>query len=253
MRRLSRRQFLAGLVGASALGPVHAFGFEPTWLKVERIRLNSAPRHRLVQVTDIHYKGDHHFLQKVVNAINREKPDFVCFTGDLIEEAEFAAEALDLLTKIKAPLYGIPGNHDYWADMDFDAAREAFASTGGQWLMDEDVVTANGAIRLIGISGTKGAHFSANPGVKNILLSHYPSGVDAFQDTKFDLIMAGHSHGGQVRLPWYGALIVPSGVGEFELGMYETPVGPLYVSSGIGYFYMNIRFCCRPEIVVFEI
>jgi predicted MPP superfamily phosphohydrolase len=250
---LSRRKFLAGAIGVPAIATAQAIGFEPTWLKVERIRLNSAPRHRFVQVTDIHYKGDREFLQKVVDAINRQQPDFVCFTGDLVEEAEFAAEALSLLTKINAPLYGIPGNHDYWADMDFDAAQEAFARTGGQWLIDQDVLIRDGALRLIGISGTNGPGFTANPGMKNILLSHYPSGVDAFHNTKFDLILAGHSHGGQVRLPWYGALIVPSGVGEFELGMYQTPVGPLYVSSGIGYFYMNVRFCCRPEIVVFEI
>jgi predicted MPP superfamily phosphohydrolase len=51
----------------------------------------------------------------------------------------------------------------------------------------------------------------------------------------------------------YGALIVPFGVGEYQLGMYQTHAGPLYVNAGIGYFYMNVRFCCRPEITVVEI
>ena len=253
MRRISRRKFLAGVVSAPVLAATHAAAFEPTWLKIERIWLSEQPQHRFVQVTDIHHKGDRKYLEKVVRAINAQKPDFVCFTGDLVEEASFAAEALQIFGSIKAPVYGIPGNHDYWADMDFDAAKEAFASTGGQWLMDEEVTIRNGAVRLMGICGSSSGSFAAKTGVKNILLSHYPNGVDLFQNTKFDLILAGHSHGGQVRLPWYGALVVPFGVGEYQLGMYQTHAGPLYVSAGIGYFFMNVRFCCRPEITVFEI
>ena len=253
MRRFSRRKFLAGTVALPALAAAEALAFEPAWLKIERIRLNQAPRHRFIHVTDIHHKGDSEYLKKVVEAINRQKPDFVCFTGDLVEEAEFATEALNILSQVQAPLYGIPGNHDFWSDMDFAAAKAVFAASGGQWLMDQDMELRDGAVRLIGITGTDAAAFTAKPGVKNILLSHYPSGVDAFQSTRFDLILAGHSHGGQVRLPWYGALIVPSGVGKYQLGMYETHAGPLYVSSGIGYFYMNVRFCCRPEIVVFQL
>jgi uncharacterized protein len=137
--------------------------------------------------------------------------------------------------------------------MDFDAARDAFVGTGGRWLMDEEVTIRDGAVRLIGIAGSKGGSFQGKPGTKNILLSHYPNGVDLFQNTKFDLILAGHTHGGQVRLPWYGALVVPFGTGEYQLGMYQTDAGPLYVSAGVGYFFMNVRFCCRPEITVFEI
>jgi predicted MPP superfamily phosphohydrolase len=253
VRRISRRKFLAGLASTPFLATGHAALLEPTWLKIKQIRLSERPRHRFVQVTDIHHKGDRKYLEKVVRAINAQKPDFVCFTGDLIEDAHFAPEALRILCGVKAPLYGIPGNHDYWADMDFDAAKEAFAGTGGKWLMDEDVTIREGELRLIGVCGNNAGSFSARAGVKNILLSHYPNGVDLFHNTKFDLILAGHSHGGQVRLPWYGALVVPFGVGEYQLGMYQTHAGPLYVSAGIGYFFMNVRFCCRPEISVFEI
>ena len=242
-----------GAVGAPIAVAAEAIGIEPSWLKVERIRLSESPRHRFIHITDIHHRGDADYLGKVVRAINAQKPDFVCFTGDLVEESDFAAEALTILCGVNAPLYGIPGNHDYWSDMDFDAAKEAFAKTGGCWLMDEEVTIRGGAVRLLGMAGSAAGNFSAKAGVKNILLSHYPNGVDLFQGTKFDLILAGHSHGGQVRLPWYGALIVPFGVGEYQLGMYRTHAGPLYVNPGIGYFYMNVRFCCRPEITVFEI
>jgi predicted MPP superfamily phosphohydrolase len=241
------------VVGAPIAVAAHAAGLEPTWLSVRQVRMSETPRHRFVQVTDIHHKGNRAYLERVVRAIDAQRPDFVCFTGDLVEEAEFAREALQILCSVKAPLYGIPGNHDHWADMDFEEARSFFAETGGQWLMDEEVTIRDGVVRLIGMAGSAAGSFTAKKGVKNILLSHYPNGVELFQETKFDLILAGHTHGGQVRLPWYGALIVPFGTGEYQLGMYETHAGPLYVSAGIGYFFMNIRFNCRPEITVFEI
>ena len=68
-----------------------------------------------------------------------------------------------------------------------------------------------------------------------------------------DLILAGHSHGGQVRIPFYGPILLPYGVGRYDLGMFRTGCGPLYVNPGIGWFPVPIRFNCQPEITVFEI
>jgi predicted MPP superfamily phosphohydrolase len=94
---------------------------------------------------------------------------------------------------------------------------------------------------------------AANPGMKNILLVHYPAWVKRLEGQKFDLILAGHSHGGQVRIPFYGPIIVPYAVDEYDLGLFQTKAGPLYVTSGIGWFPVPIRFNCRPEITVMEI
>jgi predicted MPP superfamily phosphohydrolase len=66
-------------------------------------------------------------------------------------------------------------------------------------------------------------------------------------------MLAGHSHGGQVRLPFYGALVIPFGVDDYELGRFDTPAGPLYVGAGIGTFYLDVRFNCRPELTLIEI
>ena len=66
-------------------------------------------------------------------------------------------------------------------------------------------------------------------------------------------MLAGHSHGGQVRIPFYGPIMVPFWVDEFDLGRFETASGTLYVNPGIGWFPVPIRFNCRPEITVIEI
>jgi len=83
---------------------------------------------------------------------------------------------------------------------------------------------------------------------------HYPAWVKKLAEQKFDLLLAGHSHGGQVRIPFFGPIVVPFAVDEYDLGLFKTSRGPLYVNSGIGYVYgYSFRFNCRPEITVIEI
>ena len=122
--------------------------------------------------------------------------------------------------------------------------------------MDEQRTLAGGRINLIGITcgHDNQARLPLNPTVKNILLMHYPAWVKKLGGQKFDLMLAGHSHGGQVRIPFYGPLIVPYAVDEFDWGLFQTAAGPLYVNAGIGYIYTyGFRFNCRPEITVIEI
>ena len=233
---------------------------EPTWLKVNHQTVGPQPTHRLVHFTDLHHKGDREYLQTVVEQINAQKPDFVCFTGDIIEDGQYLDEALEFLAQIQAPLFGVPGNHDYWSRVSFAPIQKCFSATGGAWLMNGHRATTDGKINLVGL--TSGWDFSAqagrnklplNPNRKNILLMHYPAWANHLGGQKCDLLLAGHSHGGQVRLPFIGSLITPFGVEDYDLGRFETPAGPLYVGAGIGWFHMDIRFNCRPEITVIEV
>ena len=256
--RISRRQFIATALLATP-GAVFADAkyLEPTWLKVRHLRAGSSPpAHRFVHFTDLHHKGDRDYLQAVVEKINSLTPDFICFTGDIIEEEKFLAEALEILSGIKAPMFGVPGNHDYWSKVSFAPIHKCFNATGGAWLMDERRVIAGGKINLIGITCNHDnqALLPLDPAMKNILLMHYPAWVKKLTGQKFDLMLAGHSHGGQVRIPFYGPLVVPFAVDEYDWGLYQTPAGPFYVNAGIGYIYgYNFRFNCRPEITVIEI
>lgn len=255
---ISRRQFLAAVLLATPGAVVaDAKWVEPTWLKVRRLRVaGGTPTARFIHFTDLHHKGDCEYLKAVVHEINSLMPDFVCFTGDIIEEEKYLAAALEILAGIKAPLFGVPGNHDYWSKVSFAPIHQCFNATGGAWLMDEHREIAGGKINLIGISckHDNQALLPLNPAIKNILLIHYPAWVKKLAGQKFDLMLAGHSHGGQVRIPFYGPVMVPYGVDEYDLGLFATPAGPLYVNPGIGYIYgYNFRFNCRPEITVIEI
>lgn len=230
-----------------------AYLLEPEWLAIRKLRLGAGPVwQRFVQFTDVHYRGDAAYLRRVVGEINRLAPDFVCFTGDLVEDARFFAPALKLLGGIRAPMFGVPGNHDHWSGADFRLARRAFAASGGAWLQNQQALFANGEILLTGADQLPW-NISASSRAFNLLLMHYPLWAEMLQGTRVDLLLAGHSHGGQVRLPGFGALIKPTLTGRYEMGHYESPAGLLYVNPGIGTFHLNVRFNCRPELTVFEL
>jgi predicted MPP superfamily phosphohydrolase len=260
LKQFSRRRFLlkmgAAFAAASAAAVADAKWLEPTRLKTRQLRIgNGAPTHRLVHFTDLHYKGDRTYAESVVKTINELSPDFVCFTGDIMEESRFLSEALEILSGVKSPMFGVPGNHDYWSGAPFADISRCFAATGGAWLVNEQRTIAGGKINIIGAACWSVGEVlpPTNPAAKNILLLHYPAWTKKLGGQKFDLMLAGHSHGGQVRIPFYGSVITPSNVDEYDLGLFQTSAGPLYVNPGIGWFYLDARFNCRPEITVIEV
>lgn len=254
--KISRRNFVRlAIYGTPFALFAEAKFIEPTRLKVSQLRLeNPSAGLRFVHFTDLHHKGDRDYLLAVVDRINSLSPDFVCFTGDLVEEEIHLEEALEILGRVRTPLFGVPGNHDYWSGIPFEPVRRVFETTGGAWLLDESR-EFKGKVNIVGLSCKQENQPlpPLNPTLKNILLMHYPAWADKLGGKKFDLLLAGHSHGGQVRLPFFGPLVVPFGVDGYDLGHFQTAGGPLYVGSGIGCFYLNLRFNCRPEITVVEI
>ena len=257
IKKISRRKFLAASLLAGGAVCADATCIEPTALAVRRVRIgDGTPSHRLVHFSDIHHKGDDAYLKTVVAKINSLSPDFVCFTGDIVEQSQHLPAALEILSGIKAPMFGVPGNHDYYSRISFATVRECFTATGGDWLLNSSHEIPGRNLNLLGTLCLfpHTPLTPSNPKTKNILLTHYPAYVKRLGDRKFDLILAGHSHGGQVRLPLFGSIIVPYEVGEYDLGLYQTPAGPLHVNPGIGYIgTFDVRFNCRPEITVIEI
>lgn len=252
MSKITRRRFLGltALALPAALGANAGF-IEPTSLRVTKLNLRGGPGNcRFVHFTDFHYKGDASYAAEMVRTINELAPEFVCFTGDLVEDARFAPEALGFIQQIRAPVYGSPGNHDYWSQVPFPEFERAFEATGGAWLADRSLVLPEHDLELVGMGARGPLALTAACASRRLLLMHYPGPASKLHEHRFDLILAGHSHGGQVRLPFLGALIVPHGVGPYDLGYYDTPAGPLYVNAGIGTYRIPVRWNCPPEITV---
>jgi uncharacterized protein len=254
MNMISRRKFLGlGLLAMPTVAGIHAQWIEPSSLRVKNLSLPHGDRARFAHFSDFHYKGDARFAAHVVQRINDLAPDFVCFTGDLIEDRAFLDEALGFVRQIQVPVYGVPGNHDYSTQSPFREYEKAFAATGGGWLAARNVHLPQYDVELVGMDITGWDMYSKTTASRRILLMHYPAVADQLGKHRFDLILAGHSHGGQVRVPFWGALILPPAVGSYDLGYYETPAGPLYVNAGIGTYIVPWRFNCPPELTLITV
>ncbi len=252
--RLTRRHAVALLtLGVPSTCALDAFVVEPTWLRVRRLKLVATPRFRIAHFTDIHYTGDQAYLERVVHTVNALKPDCACFTGDVTEDGAKIGEALALLSGIECPLFGVPGNWDHAFAPSFDAFVRAFEGTSGAWLVGGFAALANTSLVIVGADQVRPKLPSLDPDATVVMLSHYPLLVEQLQRQKYALILAGHSHGGQCRIPFLGAPFVPDRVGRYVRGLFDTPAGPLYVSSGVGTFMVPVRFACRPEVVLVEI
>jgi len=238
------------MLAAGSVTAGDAFFVEPHRLRVSEISFSKQPRHRFVVWSDFHYSGDREYAEKVIGAINDAKPEFVCFLGDLIDQRPFQEEALEFVAKIKAPVLGVPGNHDYSCKSSFALNKITFGATGGAWLVNR---VANLPGIDLEIYGSAERYIGFVPELSNkprILLSHYPIAARETNGKRFDAIFAGHSHGGQVRIPLYGAVLLPRYVGRYDMGHFQTPGGPLYVTQGVGTYRVHARFNCPPEIAI---
>lgn len=232
---------LVGGIFSDALA-VEPNRIEETSLDFSRLGLDK----KIIHFSDLHYNGDSSFAERVINRINNKKPDYVVFTGDCVEgeNREYLPEALEFIKAIKAPTFGVLGNHDPRDSISKHEFKVAFQSTGGGFLVNERVDSKNFIFH--GVDGIHALPYKGNK--KKILLCHYPAIGDLKVDQPYDLVLSGHSHGGQIRIPFLGALILPRGVGRYVKGQYETKIGNLYVNVGVGTSAVPVRFFCRPEI-----
>lgn len=245
---LTRRKFLQALPFALAgAGLLDSLAVEPYWISEPRLDFSHiGSGKKLIHFSDLHYRGNDFYTRHIINRINRQSPDLVVFTGDLVEggSQKHLSAALEYIQQIEAPCYGVPGNHDPQDARSTALFKAAFEKTGGAFLVNERCELNE--FVMYGVSGMNGINHNETKPV--IMMCHYPAIGDSHIQKPYALTLCGHSHGGQVRIPLWGAIVLPPGVGRYVRGLYQSNVGPLYVNPGVGTFLVPIRFCCRPEI-----
>jgi predicted MPP superfamily phosphohydrolase len=270
-----RRRFLRYLMGAGVMGAAACYPvFVERQIVLEnhyRVRIPNLPPafrgFRIVHLTDLH----HGFLvslssiERIVRRVNRIPRDMVVCTGDYVHEKNGTTQidrVWPVLAKLSAPegVWAVLGNHDHWADtprslywlarsgqnlrgkavaVEREGQRLWFAGGGDLW---EDHIAIDGLLAPIPESDCR------------IVLVHNPDSADTAFDGHIDLILAGHTHGGQVRIPFWGAPVLPVRNKAYGSGVVRTVKGhTMFISRGIGWAIYPVRFNCFPEIAVLEL
>ncbi|MGO1590189.1 MAG: metallophosphoesterase [Alkalibacterium gilvum] len=230
--------------------------------------------YKIAHVSDLHNKA---FGDELIDRIEKQQPDIIVITGDLIDSNRTdlaVAKAFLEEAKIHAPVYFVSGNHEV-ASGKYDELKGIIDTLGvvnldnANQLLEKD----GQQINLIGVAdplsifqeeiekeGSKEAIIlseinegvEVNPELFSLLLTHRPELIDVYQQGNIDLALAGHAHGGQIRLPFIEGLYAPSQgiLPEYTSGLYNSHDTAMIVSRGLGNSLFPLRIFNRPELVI---
>lgn len=280
---MNRRSFLKKMLGAfiatvgvTTGGYYYASELETNMLQINKQTIDSKKippsfqYFKIVQFSDTHV-GFHYSLEQLsdlVETINKQNPDMIVFTGDLIDEPQTYKnhdQLIQILKQLKAPYgkYWVYGNHDH-GGYGTNIIHDLMEAADFQLLLNEHQVIEKGKDKII-VAGIDDAILGV-PDVKNamqdtqaddfiMLLAHEPDMADVAIDYPIDIQLSGHSHGGQVRLPFLGHLYTPSYAQNYIHGKYTFLPSDfiLHVNRGIGTTRLPVRFFCKPELHVYSL
>ena len=231
---------------------------------------------RIAQVSDLHNTDLGKDNKKLIQMLEESTPDIIAITGDLIDASDTDIEvALSFVEKAMqiAPCYYVTGNHEASAS-EYGQLRDGLLALGVVILENQNIEIERGSevITVIGVNEPSfqpievTEDYSAmmneclNPLVAEntnykILLSHRPELFQVYVQNNIDLVLSGHAHGGQFRIPFIGGLVAPNQgiLPTYDAGVYTKDQTNMVVSRGIGNSIIPIRFNNRPEIILIEL
>lgn len=259
----------------------YARRIEPTWLEVNQHELPiddlgaGFDGFQIVQISDLHC-GRHlpsEYLQQVVAATQRKRPDAIVVTGDFIHHGfRYVEQAAESLKDLSAPfgVYAVLGNHDHSIRNALGIRRhkqlsrvitDALVARGIRVLDNESVTIHRGDDRLH-VAGVDDlwsrrcdldrALDGLDASTPRVVLAHNPRTVERLGNHRCDVMLSGHTHGGQVNWPGLGRVALSKKTRRFAAGLYRHDKTHLYVNKGVG-FGWRFRFGVRPEVAVFQL
>ncbi len=232
--------------------------------------------YRIVQISDLHNAKFGKNNQKLVDRIRECEPDMIVLTGDLVDSnytnVDRAVQFVDEIVKI-CPVYYVTGNHEYWLEKsEYDELMDGLIGAGVVILDDQVVEISRGdaKFRLVGLDdksladGTLGTllnnthnvvHEDSDEREFTVVLAHEPQYFARYAGTGVDLVLSGHAHGGQFRLPFVGGIVAPDQgfLPEYTAGEYYMNGTEMIVSRGLGNSVIPVRLFNFPEIVCVEL
>ena len=268
-RKFLKRVALAGL-GLGGLGAADALLIEPRWIAIEQVTVPICrlPREldglRIVLISDTHCGPwtSPAYVAKAVELANAQFPDLVLLLGDYCHRhRRYIGPGIEPFADLEARdgMLAVLGNHDHWEGA--PATRRELKRVGATELTNRSAIVSRGAGRIAiggvddlwtGQQDPARAFAGVPDDVPRILMSHNPDYAEELPpEVHVDLMVSGHTHGGQVWLPGLGAPLLPSRYGQkYRAGLVRGPRCEVYVTRGVGTISPPVRFLCRPELTV---
>jgi uncharacterized protein len=271
------RNIALAVGGAAAATALYARLIEPRLVYRTRTRLHFRELHPALEgtcialLTDFHASPDtpRQLIRRVVDQTNAAAPDLIAITGDIAEDEASLEQALGELSRLRAPLgvFIVPGNHDY-RDVGIERWHDAVGRrpsltdmTNRSILVQVSHTMAEDDVAHLCIAGIDDLshgrpQLDLLPSRRRdftVLLAHHPDQAEHVRRAgdEIDLVLSGHTHGGQVRLPFIGAIVNSAANPElYEAGVRRRPWTQVYTSRGIGTTHLPIRFLTPPEIAL---
>lgn len=245
---------------------IYAFKIEPNWIQVKEQPINiiGLPQEfeglRIIQLSDLH---GHLFSNKeLVKKVNNLKPDLVAITGDVFDDEN--RTSLEYPNKVinginaRYGSYFVFGNNDFYLGKD-KVVRVLTSSSIKTLVNQNDKISFKGkTLWIIGVNDPHEGKANISLALKKtdespkILLAHSPEIINDASKAGIDLVLAGHTHGGQIKIPYVPRIItfVKKGYEQYISGLYKVGKTQLYVNRGLGLTKIPLRFLVRPEITV---
>jgi predicted MPP superfamily phosphohydrolase len=261
--------YLAAFLGC--LCALYSLYVEPYWPQVTHVALTNskvAAPLRIVLISDLHSDGKIRLENRLPDLIRQQHPDLIAFAGDTVNSRAGVPVAHEVMTQLAAiaPTYVVLGNWDVELDREWGQSFSQspfFAGTGVHNLLGSgEMLELKGNQIWITGAATDQEYLLSSllqktpPGRFSIFLFHFPDCVVDVNNSPIDLYLAGHTHGGQVALPFYGALITFSRYDKkYESGLFHLDHAWMYVNRGLGMegHSPRARFFARPEITVIDV
>ncbi len=238
---------------------VEPYRLERSYVTVESAKLRAGERLRIVHLSDLHIDGHQRLPSGLAEAVDRERPELVLLTGDYLNNSSpEAAQALQEFVARMTPtlgLYAVTGN---WDVRGWSNARSLLREAGVTMVdgVAVEVAGRNTPVRIHGHFDRSMLDSHGDFAGFDIALHHTPDEIENLAG-KVDLYLCGHTHGGQIRLPLFGALITLSKFWKrYEMGRYDVRGTTLYVSRGVGAEggpVPRLRFLAPPELVIIDV
>lgn len=222
----------------------------------------------ILQISDVHNKVFHNNNEDLIRTIKKLKANIIVITGDLIDrrtkELNHVYQLIENLTSICSNVFFVTGNHEWQNPL----KQELLAGLEKRnvTILDNKnnkITIGDVSLNIVGVADYSTKHgdiklalYSIDKDQYTLLLSHSPGVVDALNGNQVDLILSGHTHGGQVRLPLFGAIVVPDQgfFPKFDKGAYQLENnGYLYIDSGLGTSRLPIRFLNQSQVSLITI